>query len=297
MTATQVGTGGAATLLVAWRTTRRVHGHVVRAGTDVIEELRRSAVESAELIAGGPGRPYTPDDEQGDAPFLTVERDELLDTDVVDVLTTGASLPLAAIPELRRTLAFYALLLGNDPNRRSAFIKKGNPVKLADKGLIAIFDQTLTRVTQPILSFSPTFDVVIAPEGVWAFDQKNFEGLFKETDVVLAKTDEWVEELSVELPIAEYSKKEFAERLRSNSVLRRKVQSILRNPHFKNLTPAVIRHTMKAHGLDPDRLMPDGELVFDKETEKDVLHLLNEDLFTGDFSGQHYAASRKARRA
>jgi hypothetical protein len=42
--------------------------------------------------------------------------------------------------------------------------------------------------------------------------------------------------------------------------------------------------------------MPDGELIFDRETERDLLNLLNEDLFTGDFSGDRYAASRKARR-
>jgi hypothetical protein len=42
--------------------------------------------------------------------------------------------------------------------------------------------------------------------------------------------------------------------------------------------------------------MRDDALVFNKDTERDLLLLLNEDLWAGDFSGQQYAAARKARR-
>jgi hypothetical protein len=38
-------------------------------------------------------------------------------------------------------------------------------------------------------------------------------------------------------------------------------------------------------------------LVFNKDTERDLLLFLNEDLWAGDFSGGQYAAARKARRA
>jgi hypothetical protein len=53
---------------------------------------------------------------------------------------------------------------------------------------------------------------------------------------------------------------------------------------------------MKEHGLDPQRLLDADGLIIDMDTEREVLHLLNEDLWTGDFSGEHYAAARKSRR-
>ena len=53
---------------------------------------------------------------------------------------------------------------------------------------------------------------------------------------------------------------------------------------------------MAVHGLDADKLLEGGSLVFNQDTEKDLLLFLNEDLWTGDFSGDQYAAARKARR-
>jgi len=296
MSSAHVETRGAATLIVAWRTTSLVHGRVVKAHGSVMEHLRRYAEETAQKISTALGRPYDPDDDLGDFQYLTASRDDLLDAAVVDVLAKGDGLPTATEDDLHRTLTFYALLLGNDSRNRSAFVRKGNPVKLGNKDLVAVFDEGLIRITQPIFSFSPGYDVAVTADGVWAFDKTNFEGLFKETAIVLAKTDEWVEQLSRSIPIATASKVEFASRLRANSVLRRKVLGILRSPHILRLAPAEIRSKMKFHGLDPDLLMEGDELVFTREHEGDLLHLLNEDLFTGDFTGEQYAAARKTRR-
>jgi hypothetical protein len=204
---------------------------------------------------------------------------------------------MATLDDLRkRTLAFYALIVGDASSDRRLYVKRGNPVKLGDKGLVGIFDDTLTRVTNPVFAFSPSFDVAITFEGVWALDQKNFEGLFKESEAVLAKTGEWIEALSTALPIADEGKEEFGLRLRQNSLLRRKIQSVLRSPHLSTLTVAKLKRRMISRGLDPSRLVSDGKLIFNRETERDLLQLLNEDLFTGDFSGEQYAAGRKAKR-
>jgi len=127
-------------------------------------------------------------------------------------------------------------------------------------------------------------------------NQKNFESLFKESEAVLAKTAGWAESLNSYLPMADDSQQWLAKRLRENSVMRRKVQSILRSPYLPSLTPQLLRQKMAAHGLSPDSLMKNDALVFSKETEQDILLCLNEDLWTGDFSGDHYAAARKARR-
>lgn len=58
----------------------------------------------------------------------------------------------------------------------------------------------------------------------------------------------------------------------------------------------MLRAKMQQYELDPDELMPNGSLVINKDTEQRVLQLLNEDLWSGDFSGTQYAATRKSRR-
>jgi hypothetical protein len=78
--------------------------------------------------------------------------------------------------------------------------------------------------------------------------------------------------------------------------MRRKVLGILKSKYLATLTPDVLRAKMRERGLDANVLMSGDELVITKETERDVLLLLNEDLWTGDFSGEQYAAARKARR-
>jgi hypothetical protein len=287
-----------ATLVVAWRSGRNTYVRVVKAGGDVIEGLREHAKAVLDKIADGQGRPYNPDDEQeAECPFLTSDQSELLDTALVEQLRRGASLPSATSDDIRRrSLALYALLIGNDPDSRITFVRKGSPVRLATKSIVGVFDDTLTRVRQPILAFDSTFDAVLQQNAVWVMNQKNFEALFKESEAVLAKTEEWAESLNSFVPMADDSQQWLAQRLRQNSVMRRKVQSILHSPYLRTLTPDMLRKKMAAHGLSPENLMKDDTLVFNKDTEQDILLFLNEDLWTGDFSGEHYAATRKAPR-
>jgi hypothetical protein len=292
-----INLNGAATLVVAWRSGRQAYARTVRAGGDVIEVLRDYARASLRLVAGGQGRPYSPDnDQEAEESYLTANEDELLDTTLLRQVQRGASLPLISPEDMRsQRLALYALLIGNSPASRAIFVRKTNPVSLASKGLVAIFDNTLTRVTQPVLAFDERFDLVLYAGEAWIFNQHHFEILFRESEAVLAQTGHWVENLGMVLPMSEDGKQWLVARLRQNSVMRRKVQSILRSSYLTKLTPELLASKMAEHKLDPDKLIAGGVLVFNKETEKDMLLLLNEDLWTGDFSGDLYAAARKAR--
>jgi hypothetical protein len=295
----EIDMGASATLIVAWRTGHHANGAVVNSGGDVIDALREHAESARAAILSGRGQPYNPDDEQeDDVPFLTATQDELLDTALLDQLRLGSSLPPIDPGELkRRTLALYALLIGNDPASRVIFVRKANPVSLATKSVVArLLDSTLTRVTEPIFAFDSSFDAVLWESDVWILRQKNFEALFKESEAVLASTSKWADELSQVLPISGDGLEWLAARLRQNSVTRRKVQSILRSPYVSKIDAVALRAKMAAHGLDAAELMRDDALVFNKDTERDLLLLLNEDLWAGDFSGHQYAAARKARR-
>jgi hypothetical protein len=295
-----IDTSGSASLVVVWRSGKSSHGRVVKAGGEVIAALRHYAETAATVLDShyadtlAPGRRYDPDQEQDDAPFLRLDTEDLLDSTIIEQLRQGASLPTIDSNELRtKRLALYALLIGDDPDARSAFIRASSPLSLTTKGLVALFDQTLTRVVAPVFAFDETFDVVIGQDGAWALNQANFERLFRESAPVLAKTNEWVKSLATLLPIAESGQELLAERLRQNSALRRKVRSLISKPYLPTLTMDRVAEKATAHGLDAASLIHDGELVFTRDVERELVHLLNEDLFEGDFSGSPYAAGRK----
>ncbi|MCX4097663.1 Kiwa anti-phage protein KwaB-like domain-containing protein [Nocardia sp. alder85J] len=298
LTMLEFGNEDTATLVVAWRSGRNAHGRALKAGGDVTSSLRRYAMEALNKIDSTEGRRYDPSDEQDDeCSYLDTDREELLDTALLDTIFKAASLSQAIDDDLRsHSIALYALVIGNDPDKLTAFVRKGNPVQLAKKSLVALFDQTLTRVEKPLLAFDTFYDVIIRPSQVHILHQKNFETLFKESEAVLAKTSEWAESLGKALPISAESVEWLSNRLRQTSVMRRRVQSILKSEYLHQLTDDVLREKMESRGLDPEKLMDGNQLILNKDTERDVLLLLNEDLWTGDFSGEQYAATRKARR-
>jgi hypothetical protein len=294
-----VDTDGPATLIVAWRSGKKAVGRTIKAGGDVIESLREYAKTTISKINDNEGALYDPNDEQDeDHPYLETDRGELLDTTLLKEVEKGASLEQTSPEELRtKSIALYGLVLGKDPSRPTILIRRGSPIQLAKKSLVAVFDDTLTKVSKPMFAFDSHYDLLLTSERVYIISQKNFEGLFKESEAVLAKTSEWVNDLSESLPIAEDSKQWLNTRLRANSVMRRRVQNLLRSGYLADLTPDVLATKMRERGFDPDDLLSDGKLVINKDTEHDVLQLLNEDLWTGDFSGEQYAASRKSRRS
>src|SRR6266516_3876403 len=99
--ADEIGTNGAATLIVAWRGGSNAYCRVVKAGGDVIETLREYAMAAARRISDGDGRAYDPDDiQEQEQAFLLAEREELLDTALVAQLERGASLPLVTLDDL-----------------------------------------------------------------------------------------------------------------------------------------------------------------------------------------------------
>lgn len=286
-----------ATLVVAWRSGKIAACRVVRTDREIITGLLEHAEKILQIVRNREGRAYDPDDAHSDDNgYLSASQEELLDTALLAQIKRGDDLPPITLDELgTKRLALYALLVGDNADTRLVFIRKGSPVSLTTRSLVGIFDQRLERVTNPILSFDSTFDLILYGNDAWIFNQANFEGLFKESAAVLAKTAQWVDELSQFLPIAGGGKDYLANRLRRNSLMRRKVHSITTSSYLPMLTPEILAKKMAEHNLDPEKLLIDGKLVFTSETETDMLLLLNEDLWAGDFSGDQYAATDKER--
>lgn len=296
MTTPNIRTDGPLTLAVAWGVGGRVHGRMVNTGQAVAEALRQAAAGTVSSMSSG--HAYDPDADMEENTHLVADRIELLDTDLVETLEAGAALPLASQEDVRtKRLSCYAAVIGSGDSR-TIFVRKRSPVKLATQSIVAtLFDGTLNRVEEPILAFDDRYDAILTSDKVYVLDKKQFESMFKDSDAVLAKAPAWVDALAEDIPVSEASKEVLVESLRRNTFYRSKFHAILRRPHVKQLTPQVLKKKMLAHGLNPDVLMPDNELNFSPETMKDLLRLLNEDLFIGDFSSEQFAAGSKRRLA
>jgi len=123
-------------------------------------------------------------------PEILAKKMEEHDLDPEKLLMNGRR--RSSVHNIRRTPYEEACTLRvagrRHPDTRLVFIRKGSPLSLATKSLVGIFDQRLKRVASPILSFDSTFDLILYGNDAWIFNQANFEGLFKESAAVLAKT-------------------------------------------------------------------------------------------------------------
>jgi Domain of unknown function (DUF4868) len=289
-----VTTIGDPRLIVLWRQGKTVQSRTVKIGGDVSARLKEFAVDCAEGINDNAPE-YDPDAPPEGDPQRTASRGEAFDTGLLAELDKGSSQDSASAEDLHRALVCWAVVLGSG-DTQTVFVHKNNPVQLAHKPLVAgLLDATLTVVSEPLFAFDPNFDLVITAEKLHILDPKDFEGLFRDSDAVLAKAEEWATTLTGALPSTDGSLDELMQTLKSNGVIRRKVLSILRRPYFAELTPDTVRSRLKLHNLDEATYFPDGKLNFTAATIVTLVRFLNEDLFRGDFSDEQFAASGKQR--
>ncbi|GAB4001859.1 Kiwa anti-phage protein KwaB-like domain-containing protein [Nocardioides ultimimeridianus] len=295
MSADTVTLTGSGQLVVAWSTGADYGGAHLAVGGDLAARLLEFAqVASADLSSG---HPYGPDVDMEDSTHLVAERADLQDTLLLQTVEQGADLPLATEKDIAdRSLTCYALVVGSGTSKVT-FIRKRSPVALGSKALVGRFlSGEVTEVSEPLFAFDKTFDLIVTSDKVLILNKSGFDSLFRHSAVVLAKTPDWVTELAAHLPLAPGSDVLLNEALQRNQFHRNKFQAILKRPHIRSLTPADVEDGMRRHGLDPAVLMPGGQLVFDTpENTKQILNLLNEDLFKGEFSGDEFAAGSKRR--
>lgn len=289
-----ITSAGDPALIIAWRQGSTLHGRTVKIGGDVAAGLQQFAEACASQL-NDDAPLYDPDSPPEDDPQRTAPREEAYDADLLDVLSVGSSHPKADEADYSRRLICWAVVMGTGEDQ-TIYVHRSSPVQLASKPLIAgLFDDSLARLTDHVLAFDPNFDLVITPEKLYILDHKDFEALFKDSDAVLARSKEWSEKLTTQLPSTEGSAAAVEAILRRNSVMRRKVTSILRRPYFEELKPEILLDRLTQHGMDEEIHFPDGKLNFTEETIVALVRLLNEDLFRGDFSNEQFAASGKQR--
>ncbi|GEO92153.1 Kiwa anti-phage protein KwaB-like domain-containing protein [Kocuria flava] len=285
-------TEGSLQLVVAWRSGKATIGRCIKTADDV-EETLRSHAERAVAEMTDPA-PYSPDTDMEDNTHLEADPEELFDTSLIETLRQGASLQLATEQELKTKALFcHAAVIGRG-DAETIFVKKRSPIQLGKKSVVAtLLNNTLDKIETPIFAFDNRYDAIITKSKVYVLDKSSFEGLFKESPAVLAKTTEWVQEVSSVVSMTDGSQEILETVLKRNQHLRKKFQAIMRRPHIQTLTPDTLRSVILSSGYNPTELMDGDNLSVTDTNVKTVLQLLNEDLFIGSFSQEPFAAGSK----
>jgi hypothetical protein len=263
-------------------------------GGDLNQYLLGIAGESDSLAAEAKSEPYRPDGGETEPGVIYhAKRDDRIDSELIDELARGEDLDFADDVDLKRPIACYAIVLGMGVDQR-VYVRRQSPVKLARKRLFAaVFDGPITALQTPVLAFDDYIDVIIDAERIVVLNSKGFESLFRDSEAVLEAVPKWVGELRGHVGFSDESGDILSVAVRRNSFHRNKLLAILDSEYVDTLTPKRIRKRMKQHGLNHEELLVDDVLQITEENLGDVLKLLNEDLYKGDFSDRQFAASGK----
>ncbi|MEI2825161.1 MAG: Kiwa anti-phage protein KwaB-like domain-containing protein [Dermatophilaceae bacterium] len=279
-------------LVVAWTSGKSYQARMIKVSGPVADALRTHAADAAARLQDG--TPYAPDADLEDNSHMEADRDESLDTLLLDEISKGTSLDLATAEELRtKPLICHALVIAQQ-QRTTLFVRKRSPIQLAKKSLVAfLVHDRLDELESPLFAFDNRYDAIITDDRIFVLDKKAFEGLFKSSPAVLEKTTEWVCEVGQHVPFSKGSEEKLDAILKRNSVHRNKFLALKGRAYLQSVTPDVLRAEMSRHNLDPADLMDGDFLRVTDQNVKHILRLLNEDLFQGGFSHQAYAASTK----
>ena len=315
---------GDMTLILGRRTTR-IAGHRVKMHVDVANELRSMCdatlsylrdrqqvrysddlnfnsethymvANTSKLVAHIPesrrGR-HAADEQEG---ARTVE----VDAATYEVLSNASSQPLIGSDEIerRKSFLFSAVVVGDDPDNRVAFVSAYNPYRAAERGrLVTSFGDGLRRVTGPLLGFQPLFDMVVTAGHVAILRAEAFEKVFRDIDSMKERIPAWTAAVTAAFPFSKATADRIAAMCETSPRLARQVRSLFeRGVPAENFTIPALRQQLTEEGFDPDRIIKNGKLVISDDEIPDFLKLLDERFVTGWLSGTHWDVGTRSPR-
>lgn len=307
----QVDLSESLTLVVASRTGKTLRGRRVEVEDGVATALRTACKNTLDIMASraalafGPDAVVHPVDEYLAVPAAEyAATDELSPTgeprNLIGILNRAASLATMSAAKIPKSgFLLYAVVIGDDPEHRTAFIRKTNPRSPVRPGkVVTAFGQRLRRIDEPVFVLDDQFDLVVGRNGLAALNQNAFELLFRDIESIRERFPEYIDAITAVLPLADDGAERLAARCLTNSRLARKLRAIYENGHIRAglVTIEAVREQAEQLELDVDALIRDGALVFDDNSPDTLLKLLNDDLFIGGLSKEPFEAGSKSRR-
>lgn len=263
---------------------------------DAAEALRSTCRRVRQSIESGDSKDYVGTAELEDREFfLILDEGTLREISIFDAMAQKAG----ALPMLRpsaldsRTVMYCASLGEHMP--RTLFIKKVDPRLNYKTGrFLAIGREELTVVNEPAFSFAPDFDIIIGLGWAIVLNQRSFELLFRDIGIVEAHVESWISGITDYLPMTERSIAELKRVALRDSRTWRRLKEIKYRSHLSRVDVHDIARYAYDVGLDPQKLIVDGKLIFDPSERFEILKLLNEDVYLGNLTDQRYEAQRKS---
>jgi hypothetical protein len=259
--------------------------------------LRTQAAPVVERLRTAEAVPYTAGNELGDDQYFWVQDPDTLE-DLVPFRILAAelgSMPVTRPADLDATVGVTATGFGDDDATRVVVVQKADP-RLKHRGgrFFALGADTLRLLDEPVFAFSPTVDFLVAHDWAVVLRQQPFEALLRHVSQVEQRIGGWVESITAHLPMVAGSAAALREVAMRDSRTWRRLREIHQRGHLAKVTIEDVRDYGARVGLDVDRVVRDGQLVFDPADRFGFLHLLNEDLYRGPLTDEVYEAQRKA---
>lgn len=317
-----------ATLVVAQRT-NRLKGYRIGMHADVAKALRKACADTVSAIGDRTAVTFSADIDydpttqylevpaslltvhlpsaqaasNGEASKNTPESAATVETDpeAHAVLSQGSSLPLLKAGELgKRTFVFYALIVGNNPEQRTAFVTQWNPHRLGLSGkILTAFGDQLRRIGQPLLAFESLFHMVVTPTGIAVLNKSAFEKVFRDVEAMQARVPVWAAHVEAALPLADASLGCLAEACSKNMRIAAKARSLFESGVLKDrtITATMLADEMRRQDLEADRMVKADKLVIEEADVPMLLKLLDEGLWRGWLTNAAWEAGSKLRRS
>ena len=238
---------------------------------------------------------YTDTAELNKGEFFVIDDDETLNElgEFRQLAENLGAIPQISPSDLDLDVKLYAVTVGNEYNR-ILFVRRTDP-QLSHRGgrFLAIRRERLTRIEGPVFSFSADFDFILGPSWAVVLKQRSFEVLFREIGLVEKHVSTWIEGITDYLSMSDSSIDSLREVALRDSRTWRRLRDIKRRGHLANIALEEVAGYAEKVGLDPDKVVVDGELIFDATKRFNFLHLLNEDLYEGPLTGKAFESQRK----
>lgn len=229
--------------------------------------------------------------------FLITEAADLQGLeDIQSAVGACADLEPASLRELPGDrMKVYGFAAG-DGVERLGFIKKANPFQMErGRKFFGRGGRRVEELQEPLLALDANFDFIVGSDWAIVLSQQAFELLVRESPGMQARIAEWIDGIEAALPLTDDSIEALRDTARRDARLWRKLRAIHRGGKLSNVAIEEVENYAKQVGLDPEKLIIDGKLRFSVDDRFAMLKLLNEDLYAGGLTGEHFEAQRKGR--
>lgn len=286
----------AISVIVARNGADEMESHKVALADDAAEAFRDLCRDLVQRLEARTAVDYTADAElDAKEVFVVDDSDSLAELgDLLTLAANAATLPVTPPRDLDLSIQFYAVVVGD--RDRILLLRRTDPqIRFRAGRFLAIAGEQLRKLDEPTFSFSPGFDLVLAKSWGVILNQTAFERLFRDIGLVDQHIGTWVTGITDHLTMDPTSIAALQDVARTDSRTWRRMREIHRRGHLASVTLDDVRRYARRVGLDPKKIVQNGQLNFDPSDRFSFLHLLNEDLYKGPLTEDTFEAQRKSR--